>query len=282
MIKTKFVTEKDYADKILELTESVQCIGERKPERFKRKIWENRGVASAFSDQPLPADGLERRNPLIVALGDSVTAGHFEFTADPEKLGGRTVDEVLRSGQVPEGLSEVSDVRVSYPDKFRELLVEKYPWTPVTMINSGIAGDTVHGMLARLERDVIRYDPDLILINASLNWFESCGSIEVYEDTLRKIVERCRAETEADIVLITPNYALPTPFDHPGVMLAERVAVIRKIAAEQQTCLADTYLIWETYMDQGYPVEKLLANGANHPSVTGHEVFARALMKLMR
>ena len=28
-------------------------------------------------------DGLERKNPVIVALGDSVTAGHFESTMTP-------------------------------------------------------------------------------------------------------------------------------------------------------------------------------------------------------
>ena len=282
MTKSKFVTEKEYADKILELTASVQCTGPVKPERFKRKIWENRGVAAAFSDMPLPANGLERRNPLIVALGDSVTAGHFEFAADPAKLGGKSIDELLSSGQIPEGMYEICDVRECFSDKFRALLVEKYEWTPVTVINSGIAGDTVHGMLKRLDRDVIRYDPDLILINGSLNWFENCGSIKDYEDDLREIVVRCRAETEADIVLLTPNYALPTPMDHPEVTLAQRVDVIRKIAAEQQVCFVDVYLIWETYKDMGYPVKKLLANGANHPSVTGHEVYAKALMKLFR
>ena len=282
MFHTKFVTGKPYEEKILELTASVDCTGSVRPERFKRKLWENRGAASAFSGQPLPEDGMERRNPLIVALGDSVTAGHFEFAADPKKLGGRTVAEFLQSGESPEGLYEVCDVRAGYADRFRSLLVEKYPWTPVSLVNSGIAGDTVLGMLRRLERDVIRYDPDLILINASLNWFESCGSLTDYEVALRKLVARCRAETEADIILLTPNAALPTPFDHPEVSLEQRVDTVRKLAAEQQVCLTDVHLIWEKYQQAGFSVEKLLANGANHPSVTGHEVYARALMKLFR
>ena len=277
MHMTEFVTPAEYAEKIFAFTEEVPCEGERRPERFKKLMAENRGEAAAFSRFPLPEDGLERKNPLIVALGDSVTAGHFEFIGMP---GG--FPENMEPGQKIEIKGEVVDVRESFPDRFRNKLVELYGFTSVSVLNAGIAGDTVLGMEKRLERDVLSHRPDLILINAALNWMERCGSNAVYEETLEKIVRRCKEETEADIVLITPNLALPGPFDHPHSTLDERVEIIRKVAARQEVCLLDVYRVWEAYRDAGYPVKPLFANGGNHPSTAGHEVYARALMKLFR
>ena len=50
---------------------------------------------------------------------------------------------------------------------------------PITFVNSGIAGDNIYGkMKYRLNRDVIRYQPDLVIINATLNWSKNRGSLE--------------------------------------------------------------------------------------------------------
>ncbi len=292
-MKTTFVTEESCREKILALVESLDCVSRLRPERFMRKMFENRGDAAAFSAFALDEEGLERRNPLIVALGDSVTAGHFEFVADPEsdfgkKHPGPLTAEHMRelfesakgSGTSGSVTTEIVDTRAAYPDRFREKLIDRYGFTSVSMVNSGIAGDTVLGMEHRLDRDVIRYQPDLILINASLNWFESCGSTEDYEKSFVNIVSRCLEETEADIILMTPNAALPYQFDNPACSLESRVEVIRNTAEKMNTCLADTYMVWKAYEAEGYPLKQLLTNGVNHPSAAGHEVFARVLMKL--
>lgn len=275
-MNTKFETKKEYEDVIFQLTDSSDCTGSVRPSGFMRKMWENRGEAAAFSAFPLPDDGLERKNPLIVVLGDSVTVGHFEFIMDPEENQRKREAGILS----PDELLEVVDVRESYPDRFRSKLIEKYGTTSVSVINSGIAGDTVLGMAKRLDRDVLRYQPDLIIINATLNWMPDCGPNDVYRDTLCGIVERCRKETTADIILLTPNEGLHTPFDNPLSTLEDRVNIVRETAEKYDTCLVDVYKIWKAYENKGYPATGLLANGVNHPSKTGHEVYARALMKL--
>jgi len=275
-MKTEFVTDKKNSGIILDLVDSVNCINSIYPVHFMKLMWENRGEAAAFSAFPLPEDGLERKNPLIVGLGDSVTAGHFEFLLSPEE-NQRKIEE---GSLTPYDVLEVVDVQEAYLDRFRKKLIDKYGSTSVSVVNSGIAGDTIIGMERRLTRDVIRYQPDLIIINASINWMPDCGSNDVYRDTLDKVVSRCRNETQADIILLTPNMSLPTPFDNPFSSLDSRVDIIRSIAEEHQVCLVDVYKIWKAYVDAGYPAECLLANGVNHPSTTGHEVYAKALMKL--
>ncbi len=191
---------------------------------------------------------------------------------------------------------EITDARECYLERFRSHLIDKYEQTSVSTINSGIAGDTMYGMQKRLYRDVIRYQPDLVLINGSLNWGAECGDTENYRNLLLEVVSTIKNETKADIVLMTPNMDIPPcnseaanteDADSPSFgqntacTLQDRVRVIRELAVQEEVCLADTYAVWEAYEAAGYPVKALLANGMNHPSKTGHEMYARVLMKLM-
>lgn len=292
-MRSAVITEERYSERIFALADSLDCVSALRPERFMKIMYENRGDAAAFSDFPLPEDGLERRNPLIVALGDSVTAGHFEFVADPDTEFGKAHPGPLsradlqeyqaffsRSGRPPKRLTEIVDVRAAYPDRFREKLIDRYGFTSVSVVNSGIAGDTVLGMERRLTRDVIRYQPDLILINASLNWYENCGSTADYEKAYVNMVTRCRTETDADIILMTPNAVRSSFMANPASTLESRVEVIRETAARLDVCLADAYRVWEAYAEEGNPPEALLTGGGVHPATAGHELYARVLMKL--
>lgn len=221
-------------------------------------------------------DGLERKNPVIVALGDSVTAGHFEFNGNPMELFAK-----VDNGEIGEDDAiEITDARECYLDKFRGLLIDKYEQTSVSTINAGIAGDTMYGMKNRVYRDVVRYQPDLVIINGSLNWAEEWDT-EAYKKVLTETVKIIKNETKADIILMTPNMEIQLMPVNPKSSLDARVEDIRDLAEAEGVCLADTYKVWKAYEAAGYPIDKLLANGANHPSVTGHEMFAQVLMQLM-
>lgn len=276
-MRTQYVTPEEYAQAALKIAAETTAVNEIRPERFKKIMRENRGVINMFSPSGPSDDGLERKNPVIVALGDSVTAGHFEFNGNPAELFAKVDRGELGENDV----IEITDARECYLEKFRSLLIDRYEQTSVSTINSGIAGDTMYGMQKRLYRDVIRYQPDLVIINGSLNWAKECGDTDAYKVVLTEVVKTVKKETKADIVLLTPNMELPSPFSNPHSTLSERVQVIRKLADAERVCLADAYKIWETYEAAGYPVVQLLANGMNHPSVTGHEMYARVLMQLM-
>ena len=102
----------------------------------------------------------------------------------------------------------------SYPERFKQKLVQLYESTSVNVVNAGIAGDTIIGMI--------------------------------------------KEKTSAEIVLLTPNMD----------------------AGEENVCLADVYRIWEGFAALGHEVSRMLANGFNHPTATGHEVYALELMNL--
>lgn len=298
-MKTTFRIRQPYADIFMKCADDFICNSPVKPLRFIKKMKENTGMAGSLfglTDE----EGLERKNPVIAALGDSVTAGHFESLMTPDLLqqmagifqdlgSGMPKEEILQKIQESGGLPpvEIYDARESYIEKFRSMLIDRFELTSVSVINAGIAGDVLPSMIARAGRDVIRYQPDLILVNGSLNWNdEQMGDAAYYKELLRGLVRRLKAETDADIILLTPNGDLPnTMFAAPGQELPlpttpERAEAIRELAAEESVCLADVRAVWDAALKAGCPWEELLANRINHPSVEGHEVYAKVLMKL--
>ena len=298
-MRTTYRIREPYKSIFLQCAEDYVLQSPARPERFIEKMKTHTGMASGFLGL-VDEQGLEYRNPVIVALGDSVTAGHFESLMTPEllqKLGkffsllqsGASQEEIAKIIQEEGGMPpvEIYDARESYIEKFREMLIDKFKLTSVSVLNAGIAGDVLPSMIKRAGRDVIAHDPDLILINGSLNWNdEQMGDAEVYKQMLKGLVQKLKKETTADIILLTPNGDLPnTMFSAPGQGVPEpttsqRAEKIREIAAEENVCLADVRAVWDAAKEKGCPWEELLANRINHPSVEGHEVYAKVLMKL--
>ena len=250
------------------------------PTRFLETLKTHTGRIAGGSNPYGPDEnGLERRNPLIVAFGDSVTGGHFEFT--------RPLPEILAywnaCGRFPFPASVV-DTQAVYHEVFRRKLMLRYPDRVVSVINAGIAGDTIAGMYKRVQRDVIAHQPDLVLLNGSLNWSAANGTDVEYLQILREVVRVIKAKTQADIILLTPNMEAKNPFSPDAKStLPTRVKMIRQLAQEENVCLADVYRIWEDFAAQsGCEVAGMLANTVNHPTKAGHEVYAVALMKLMQ
>ena len=88
--------------------------------------------------------------PVTIAfIGDSVTQGCFEVYFETETK-----------------METVFETSNSYSTRLREMLGRLYPNSQVNIINSGISGDSVLGGLKRLERDVLRFSPDLVA-----NWW---------------------------------------------------------------------------------------------------------------
>jgi len=175
-------------------------------------------------------------------------------------------------------------------------LHERYPRCLFNGINSGIAGDTISQAIERIDRDVLRYAPDLTIIAFALNDAMSGRvGLPLYQTSLRRAVELIRPHSA--VILLTPcmmaSRATPLVSLQYQEMIQDFVAVqtsgildtyvdaMRGIATDMDVPLADAYRLWRAQASAGVDTTLLLANGLNHPFGHAHRFFVDALLECL-
>ena len=209
-----------------------------------------------------------------MAFGDSVTAGQFESLYPIEEL-----IKFIEKGDPIEEPINIRDLNKVYHEQFRMMLAKKYGATSVSVINSGIGGDSLIGMKERVYRDVIQHDPDLVIINGTLNWTEQHGTLEDFQAELENIIQAIKKNCKANIVCLTPN-AISNLI--PDELLEARVDIVRGVTQKEQVSLVDVYKLWSLFTTDRDELKECLANEINHPTAAGHKVYALALMQLFQ
>lgn len=234
---------------------------------------------------------LEKRNnnfydnpPVVIAcIGDSVTHGCFDVFLD-------------RFGEIDTRY----EVNAGYVGQWRERLETLYPAAAPVMVNAGISGDNATNGLKRLERDVLRFRPDVVTVNFGLNDSTNPdveSGCRQYAQAMKEIFRRV-LDSGAECILLTPNhmccYLLPEVPDgklreaaracmisqNDGI-LSRYVESAREAARETGAVIADAYAKWDALERAGVDTTKLLANRINHPTKEMHGLFVEALMEAM-
>ena len=216
----------------------------------------------------------------IACLGDSVTQGCFElFLTGEEKF------DAVRMPQY------------SYCTKLGELLRSVFPDAQLNMINAGISGDYTSRGLERLDRDVLRFSPDLVTVCFGLNDCSIGKSfIDTYSRNLGEIFDCCLA-SGADVIFLTPNCMNTRVMYEPCEVfrnIAKKTCEIQNaggladfLDAAKRECVkrnievCDCYAIWDRMAKAGVDVTSLLSNGINHPTPEMHQIFAYELFRMI-
>lgn len=174
---------------------------------------------------------------------------------------------------------------LNWPYLLQEALLEKYGANRVIMIDVGCCGEGAGGGLARVDRDVLRFNPDLVII---CYWD---GNM----DDLRKIIEKIKAAGKADILLRTPNPVVApnmppvTPAvvagkEWPGSGKDEVAKKIVALAKELNLPVVDHYRSWMEADSSHHGAPGLNPNklwmrmsDVTHPGPLGHLAFYRDL-----
>jgi lysophospholipase L1-like esterase len=217
--------------------------------------------------------------PVTVAfLGDSVTHGCFEL---------------YRVGK--EGLETVFEIDKAYSTRFKEILNKIYPATQINVINSGISGDTTEGALKRVDRDILSFNPDLVVVSLGLNDCCTMGAegVEKYKENLSNIFKKIN-EKGIEIIFITQNdmcdYVRPSISDEIMKIVAERTVKAREnlksyfdgakeVAKKYGVEVIDLFSVWGKLKDLGADTTMLLSNDINHPIREYHYYMAIKLVE---
>jgi len=208
-----------------------------------------------------------------VFLGDSVTEGCFALY--PTSY----------------GFDTYRDYNAVYHTQLAPALEAKYGTCRI--INSGISGDNSFQALKRLDKDVLAYKPDCVVVCYGLN--DAFHPLERYEESLDRIFTRLSHVEH--VVFMTPNRM--NSYVHPNTLpcsmkIAEKTAqfqndgtfdrciyTARRVARMHNIPVCDAYAYWTELEKNGTDTTALLANYINHPNAKMHGEFARLLEPML-
>ena len=226
-------------------------------------------------------DNRNNEGVVIAFLGDSVTQGCFELYKKENNV-----------------VETIFDQSSSYERSVADILAMLYPSVPINVLNAGISGDTSGRGLLRVERDVLRHEPDLTVVCYGLN---DCGldekSVATYTENLRGIFEKI-LESGSELIFMTPNMmntkVSPHITDPDFIRIAEGTQVkqneghfdahiesARRLCGEMNIPVCDCYAIWKRLSECGVNTTELLSNKINHPTREMNKMFAYELVRTM-
>jgi acyl-CoA thioesterase-1 len=180
---------------------------------------------------------------VIVAFGDSITAGYA--------------------------------VRRGFPSFYKEMLQKKYPDAGIDLINSGISGDTTMDGLARLDWDVLSYEPDLVTINFGINDAVMSLGFQEFRENLKQMVRRIRSGPGSEILLLSSQPLETPPYDR---LVMGYYQAIEQVAGEEDAGFVDVYGAWMNRLSQKTPLSSFILAGLDHPNEAGYRIIAEELM----
>ncbi len=151
------------------------------------------------------------------------------------------------------------------------------------VINSGRSGSSLIDAAERLERDVLRFNPDVVIIGFTGN---DCIKYppEEFGRRLREIIRRIRERSPECVLVLrtaTPVIDMNTGLEEELYRCGDKTvdsatrgafaSVIREIAEEEATLLADHYASWKKSMESSCRGDMVLLMGNPlHPNAMGH------------
>ena len=136
------------------------------------------------------------------------------------------------------------DLGPGYPFYAAKCIAEAHPDKEFEFVNLGISGNQTKDLVARLPKDFVDVQPDLVSILIGINdvWHHADEQDwipnEVFEERYRTVLMAIKEKTHAKILMLEP-FLLPAPDKlFFRVDLDPKIQIVRKLARE----FADVYL----------------------------------------
>lgn len=224
-------------------------------------------------------DWYGQRQPVIAFLGDSVTHGCFDVYVKNNTL------------QTTVKLKE------GYHEKVKRILQLLYPEVAVTIINAGLSGDRADAGINRLERDVLSYKPDLVVVCYGLNdAMKEADGLDLYRESLTNIFKEIQ-NRGAEVIFMTPNLrsdkreycwgeitdkiADEVIKNEVDGWLLSYLEVAKEVCEKESVPVCDCNALWLAMKNGGVDINVILSNMINHPTEELQWLFAYELVRMM-
>jgi acyl-CoA thioesterase-1 len=167
-----------------------------------------------------------------------------------------------------------SDSAHTYPAVLHEELRRRWPQLTATVLNKGVNGEIASQMLARFERDVLPYRPQLVIWQTGSNQVLKSGDIEGYTDTIREGIGRLKA-AGADVVLMDPQFA-PRVLARPLHLLI--VDSIAAVANDMKVAVFRRFAVMRHWVSSGqYKMDDIISSDGLHMNDVSYGCIGRLL-----
>lgn len=189
----------------------------------------------------------------------------------------RTIHVVCHGHSVPAGYfkTPVVDSLNAYPHLVHVGLKGRYPNAVLNVVVTAIGGETSAQGAERFERDVLAFAPAVVLIDYGLN--DRRIGLEAAEGAWRKMIELAKSRG-VKVLLLTPTGDTSARMGAPDDPLTLHAAQIRRLAAENEVGLVDSFGATMAYLATGGRLGDLMSQ-SNHPNRKGHELVAEEILK---
>ena len=163
----------------------------------------------------------------------------------------------------------------AFPEVMKGELLRLRPGVAVELINSGRIGEDLGDNIARIDDDVLRHKPDLVIWQIGTNDVVWRGIADNAQDMLADAVRRMKA-AKTDVVLLDLQYA-------PLVTLTSRAErmekLIANVAADQRVGHFPRFALMKRAIDGG--VSGLVSWDGLHNSSEGYACVGTALARMI-
>lgn len=199
-------------------------------------------------------------NNTIVFIGDSITFGAWSVNPDGTQLTGIAVEQ-----------------------KFSFLIGQAHGFS--TIINKGKPNDTVAGLQARLQTDVISYNPDMVVIMIGRNDVNDAGysvltPVSTYKQKLSEVVQSLKNAGITRVLILSPNVMNHGYYLNTNII--PYLDAMAQVAQENGVYYIDVFSMWASYKWSAAATvaeyDALYYNNT-HPSAAGHAAIAEFVNK---
>lgn len=201
------------------------------------------------------------------------TRGSLKRTA--ARLRARMPVHVLAIGSSSTQGVGASSPAASYPALLQVALSKRFPGANIEVINAGLAGETADRTLERLNTELDRIKPDLVLWQVGTN---DALNASVSEPKFEAVVERGILSIErrqSDVLLVDPQFTRKV---RDTARYERFVQTLERIAEKEHICIFSRYELMKSLATSSTNgVEPLLAQDGFHMNDDGYACIAERL-----
>lgn len=212
---------------------------------------------------------LMRRADMWGSCDDTALAAVMRKAAAGEQVTIACIGGSITQGTISSGASDGEvGFKKSYADIFFEWWEQSFPQAEFSFINAGIGATGSYIGVHRVQKDVLDYEPDLVLIEFSVNDSSSNTSKTTYDNLVRKIL---KDENHPAVMLLFMGQTNGSNAQDTHVLIGFNY----KLPMVSYANVISDMITNDIFSD------KQLSGDVTHPSALGHAITGEILWKYL-